>query len=145
VSTEPPATAANPTPIDPAALVGLMPFAELLGVRIEAASATEVRALLDWAPEKCTAGGMLHGGALMALADSTGAVCAFLNLPAGASTTTITAATNFFRGVRHGAVLAVARPLHTGRSTIVVQTDLTDADGRRVAQVTQTQAVLAGR
>ena len=78
----------------------------------------------------------------MAMADSVGAVCAFLNLPAGATTSTIESKTNFFRGVREGAVHATSRPLHVGRTTIVVQTDLFDDRGKRVAQVTQTQAVL---
>ena len=87
---------------------------------------------------------MLHGGALMALADSLGGICAFLNLPSGAQTTTVTSTTSFMRGVREGEVTAVARPLHAGRRVIVVQTDLHDDGGRRVAQVTQTQAVLGG-
>ncbi len=81
----------------------------------------------------------------MAFADTLGAICAFLNLPSGAATATIESKTNFFRPVRHGHVEATTRPLHTGRTTIVVQTDLCDADGRRVAQVTQTQAVLLAR
>jgi 1,4-dihydroxy-2-naphthoyl-CoA hydrolase len=87
-------------------------------------------------------GGVLHGGVLMALADTLGACCAVLNLPAGATTSTIESKTNFFRAVRGGIVEAVSRPLHVGRTTIVVQTDLSDEQGRRVAQVTQTQAVL---
>ena len=78
----------------------------------------------------------------MAAADSMGAVCAALNLPPGAGTATIESKTNFFRAVRGGHVEGVTRPLHVGRRVIVVQTDLSDADGRRVAQVTQTQAVL---
>ncbi len=81
----------------------------------------------------------------MALADSLGALCAFLNLPAGAAgTSTIESKTNFFRAVRGGQVIATARPLHVGRTIIVVQTDIRDAGGRRVAQATQTQAVLSG-
>ena len=86
----------------------------------------------------------MHGGALMALADSLGGICAFLNLPSGAQTTTISSSTAFMRGVREGEVLAVSRPLHAGRTVIVVRTDLTDDEGRPVAQVTQTQAVRAG-
>jgi uncharacterized protein (TIGR00369 family) len=84
----------------------------------------------------------MHGGALMALADSLGAACAFLNLPAGSSTTTLESKTNFMRAVREGEARGVARPLHVGRRFIVVQTDLYDDQDRRVAQVTQTQAVL---
>lgn len=97
---------------------------------------------MEWAPERCTTGGVLHGGALMALADSTGAYCAVLNLPPGAGTATIESKTNFFQAVREGFVDAVSTPLHVGRTTIVVQTDLHDNQGRRVARVTQTQAVL---
>jgi uncharacterized protein (TIGR00369 family) len=78
----------------------------------------------------------------MALADSLGGICAFLNLPPGAATSTIESKTNFFRGVRSGSAHASCRPLHVGRRTIVVQTDITDDSGKRVAQVTQTQAVL---
>ncbi|MBA9005553.1 MULTISPECIES: PaaI family thioesterase [Thermomonospora] len=126
-------------------LLEAMPFAVALGVRIDAAAPGEVTGRLDWAPERCTAGGAMHGGALMALADSLGAVCAFLNLPPETWTTTLESKTNFFRGVREGTVRAVARPLHAGRTSIVVQTDLYDDRDRRVAQVTQTQAVLAAR
>jgi 1,4-dihydroxy-2-naphthoyl-CoA hydrolase len=123
-------------------LLAAMPFAAACGIELESATAEEVRARLDWSKERCTAGGVLHGGALMTLADSAGALCAFLNLPAGATTTTLESKTNFFRAVRKGAAHAVARPLHAGRSVIVVQTDVQDDDGKRVAQVTQTQMVL---
>jgi 1,4-dihydroxy-2-naphthoyl-CoA hydrolase len=128
--------------ISPDELTSLMPFAGTTGLVIESASAEEVTGRLPWAPERCTAGGVMHGGALITLADSVGAACAFLNLPPGANTTTVETSTRFFRGVPDGEVRAVARPLHAGRTTIVVQTDLYDADGRRVAQTTQTQAVL---
>ncbi|MEV5753639.1 PaaI family thioesterase [Actinoallomurus sp. NPDC052308] len=128
--------------ISPDELLSAMPFAGATGLVIESASAEEVTGRLPWAPERCTAGGVMHGGALITLADSVGAACAFLNLPPGAKTTTVETSTRFFRGVRDGDVRAVARPLHTGRTTIVVQTDLYDDDGRRVAQTTQTQAVL---
>jgi uncharacterized protein (TIGR00369 family) len=134
-------TTAN-TEMTPDRLVEAMPFAKALGVRIEAAAPGEVTGRLAWSPERCTAGGLMHGGALMALADSLGAVCAFLNLPPGASTSTLESKTNFFRGVRDGGVRGVSRPLHVGRTSIVVQTDLYDARERRIAQVTQTQAVL---
>jgi uncharacterized protein (TIGR00369 family) len=78
----------------------------------------------------------------MALADSVGAICAYLNLPEGATTSTIESKTNFFRGVRSGFVRATARPVHIGNRTIVVQTDLIDEKDRSVALVIQTQAVL---
>jgi uncharacterized protein (TIGR00369 family) len=123
-------------------LVAMMPFAAWLGLVLDSATPDEVRARLTWAPHLCTTGGLLHGGALMALADSTGGICAYLNLRPGASTATTSSATVFTRAVRDGDVTAIARPLHVGRTVIVVQTDLTDQAGRRVAQVTQTQAVL---
>lgn len=79
----------------------------------------------------------------MSLADSAGAVCAFLNLPEGATgTSTIESKTNFLGAVTAGSVMAMASPLHLGRSTIVVETSLEASDGRLVAKVTQTQAVL---
>jgi uncharacterized protein (TIGR00369 family) len=128
---------------DLAGLVDMMPFAAGLGIVLDAAATGEVRGRVAWAPERCTSGGILHGGVLMALADSLGGICAFLNLPPGALTATTSSATVFTRAVRSGEVTGVTRPLHVGRSVIVVQTDLTDDRGRRVAQVTQTQAVLA--
>src|SRR4051794_39068901 len=124
------------------ALQDAMPFANLLGVELTAASPTEVRATMAWAEKRCTSGGVLHGGALMGLADSLGGICAFLNLPEGAGTTTIESKTNFLRGVSEGHVDAIARPLHVGRRFIVIETDLFDARDKRVARVTQTQAVL---
>jgi 1,4-dihydroxy-2-naphthoyl-CoA hydrolase len=122
--------------------LSLVPFAAELGLEVADASREEVRGSMAWAPELCTAGGVLHGGALIAFADTLGAICAFLNLPEGATTATIESKTNLFRPVREGHVTGIARPLHVGRSFIVVQTDLTDDDVRGVAQVTQTQAVL---
>jgi uncharacterized protein (TIGR00369 family) len=120
-----------------------MPFGALLGVEVDDAAPAEVRGGLQWSPERCTAGGVLHGGALIGLADSLGGFCAYLNLPEGATgTATVESKTNFFRAVRGGRVSAVSRPLHIGRTFIVVQTDLRDEGGRHVAQVTQTQAVL---
>ena len=120
-----------------------MPLAKTLGLEMIAATADEVRARLPFQERLCTAGGILHGGALMSLADAAGAYCAFLNLPEGATgTATIESKTNFFRAVRDGHVVATSRPLHRGRTTIVVETDLHDAAGKHVARVTQTQAVL---
>lgn len=81
--------------------------------------------------------------ALMTLGDSMGGICAFLNLPEGATTSTVESKTNFFRAVKGGIVESVTKPLHVGRNFIVVQTDLRDDQGRMVGQVTQTQAVLA--
>ena len=129
---------------DLGALVAAMPHAAALGVALESASADEVVGGFDWAEERCTAGGVIHGGALMALADSVGAVCAFLGLPPGTTTATTSSTTHFLRAVREGRVTATARPLHRGRAQVVVKTDLTDAQGRLVATVTQSQAVLGG-
>ena len=128
--------------VDPGEILAGQPFAVLLGLEAAEATAAEVRVRMAWLAERCTAQGILHGGALMSLADATGATLAVLNLPEGAWTSTIESKTNFFRAVREGYVEATARPLHVGRTTIVVQTDLRDAEGRRVAQTTQTQAVL---
>jgi uncharacterized protein (TIGR00369 family) len=133
------------TTIDDTWVQESMPFARLIGVRLVAAAPDEVRGELDWTPDRCTTLSVLHGGALMAFADTMGAICALLNLRPGEGTSTIESKTNFFRAVRSGTVGAVARPLHVGRTTVVVQTDLWDDQGRRVAQVTQTQAVLAPR
>jgi 1,4-dihydroxy-2-naphthoyl-CoA hydrolase len=119
-----------------------MPLGTTLGIRTFG-DAEEIDASLEWAPELCTAGGVLHGGVLMSLADAAGAVCAFVNLPEGARTVTIESKTNFLGAVRGGEVTARAKPLHVGKTTIVVETDVFDAAGRRVARTTQTQAVLA--
>ncbi len=118
-----------------------MPLGATLGIRTSG-DPDEVEATLEWAPELCTAAGVLHGGVLMALADSAGGVCAFLNLPAGAHTATIESKTNFFGAVKEGTVRARSRALHRGRTTIVVETDLYDSSDRHVARTTQTQAVL---
>jgi uncharacterized protein (TIGR00369 family) len=123
-------------------LAASIPFAATLGMRVTAAEAEEVRGSMAWAEERCTAAGTLHGGALMGFADTLGAICAFLNLPEGATTATVESKTNFFRPVRDGHVNGSSRPLHVGRSFIVVQTELADDEGRAVGIVTQTQAVL---
>ena len=127
---------------EPADLLALMPFAAAAGIEIDRAAPEEVSGRLPWAPGRCTAGGLLHGGALMTLADSVGAVCAFLNLPPGSSTSTVSSTTSLVRGVRSGTAHAVARPAHVGRSFILVEVEITDDDGRLVARTTQTQAVL---
>jgi 1,4-dihydroxy-2-naphthoyl-CoA hydrolase len=121
-----------------------LPFSELVGIEITAATRDEVRGRMPWREDLCTLGGILHGGALMTLADTVGAACAFLNLPSGASTATIESKTNLLRAVRGGHVEATATPVHVGRTMIVVQTDLRDDQGRRVALTTQTQAVIPG-
>jgi uncharacterized protein (TIGR00369 family) len=134
--------ASEPTPTaTPEQFRDSMPFFALIGVELLEASTELVVGTLQFAPERCTAGGLLHGGALMALADGCGGVCAFLNLPQGAiGTATIESKTNFLRGVREGAVTARTRPLHAGRTTIVIETEIARADGALAAKVTQTQA-----
>jgi 1,4-dihydroxy-2-naphthoyl-CoA hydrolase len=126
-------------------LLTLMPYAVALGVVLEEATPSLTRASLRWSPDRCTVDSAMHGGALMSLADSVGAVCAYLNVPDGAGTSTVESKTNFFRALREGTAHATARPLHVGRSFIVIQTDLTDDLGRAVGQTTQTQAVIAPR
>jgi 1,4-dihydroxy-2-naphthoyl-CoA hydrolase len=130
---------------DTDALLAIMPFAKRLGIEQVAAAPELVTGRVLWAESLCTSFGVLHGGVLMALADSIGAYCAVLNLPEGMATSTIESKTNFLRAVRSGHVEARARPLHVGRTTIVIDTDLYDDEDRLVGRVTQTQAVLAPR
>jgi uncharacterized protein (TIGR00369 family) len=114
----------------------------LIGMRIVEAGADRVIAELEIRDNLCTVGGALHGGTLMALADTVGAVATIVNLPAGASTTTIESKTNFFAAGRTGVVRAESTPLHKGKRTMVWQTRVTDASGRLLAQTIQTQMVL---
>jgi uncharacterized protein (TIGR00369 family) len=119
-----------------------MPLAGHLGVEGVEAGPERVVLRGAWAPEHCTASGILHGGYLMTLADMTAAMLAYLNVPAGGTTTTIEAKTNFLAAVRSGAVTASAELVHKGRRTIVLQVDTTDEAGRLVARTLQTQAVI---
>ncbi len=135
--------AALPDLSDPAALVGTMPFAVHAGVEIESASKEAVVGHLDWAPERCTIGGILHGGALMTLADSLGAVAAFLHLPEGASTATVSSSTVLLRPAKAGRTTGTSRVVNAGRRFITVQTDLADEAGKPISTTTQVQAVLA--
>ena len=125
-----------------AELLAVVPFIATLGIEVVSASPEEVVGRLAWREELCTAGGALNGGALMSLADNMGGTCAFLNLPPGAGTATISSSTNFLRGVREGYVTATSRPLRVGRTVIVVETELRDDDGRLAAHTTQAQAVI---
>lgn len=119
-----------------------MPLAGLLG--IEAVEGRRERVVLGgaWAPEHCTAAGVLHGGYLMSLADMAAALLAHLNLPDGTRTATIEAKTNFLAAVRSGRVTATAELVHTGRATTVLQVDVIDDEGRLVSRTLQTQAVI---
>ena len=122
---------------------GLVPLAVTLGITADAAGPEGVVLSLDWAQNLTTGGGVLHGGIVMALADTSGAVCAFLNLPEGAGgTTTIESKTNFMAATRSGTVKAHSRPLHVGRRVIVVETEIRGNDGKLAAKTIQSQAVL---
>jgi uncharacterized protein (TIGR00369 family) len=132
---------------DPAQVIReLMPLAATMGIRADVYARDQVVLSMDWAPSLCTAGGILHGGAVMALADSAGAACTILNLPEGATgTTTIESKTNFLGAIRSGSVSATSTVLHRGGTTIVVETLVRDEAGKLVAKVTQTQLVLRPR
>lgn len=124
-----------------AGMLSLMPFALTLGIRLEKAGPQEVIGVLPLADTLATAGGIMHGGALMALADSVGGICAYLNLSPGYTTATANSSTNFVRPVRKGVARAVSMPLYVGRTMIVVQTDVLDNYGQLAARVNQTQTV----
>jgi len=133
--------------IDPAGLTahhkGCLP--ELLGMRFVEATTDRVVAELAIRDDLKTIGGRLHGGTIMALADTVAATATFLNLPQGASTTTLESKTNFFAGASEGTVRAASTPLHRGRTTMVWETRVIDASGRLLALVIQTQMVLLPR
>ena len=114
----------------------------LLGLHFTDASPERVAAQLEHRPELTTFGGSLHGGTLMALADTVGAFATALNLPPGASTTTLESKTNFFAAGRGGTIRAESTPLHRGRRTMVWQTRVTDESGRLLSLTIQTQMVL---
>jgi uncharacterized protein (TIGR00369 family) len=128
--------------VDPAALVATMPFAVHCGITIESASKDAVVGHIDWAEDRCTIGGLMHGGALMTLADSLGAVAAFLHLPEGASTATVSSNTSLLRGLREGRATGTSTVINAGKRFITVRTDVVDADGRLLITTTQVQAVL---
>ncbi len=118
-------------------------FPGLMGVRITAVASERVVGTLEVRPDLCTTGGVLHGGALMAFADTLGAVGTFANLAEGTRTTTIESSTKFIAATRVGStVTAECVALHRGRTTMVWQTSVRAADGRLCAVVTQTQLVL---
>lgn len=121
-----------------------MPFSKLMGVRVVEATPALVRGELEVRADLCTAGGILHGGAIMAFADALGAIGAFLTLPGGAAgTTTIESKTNFLAAAPQGTlVTGEATAVSVGRRLSVWQTHIRRADGKPVALVTQTQMVL---
>ena len=120
-----------------------LPFAELIGIEFTEAAPEKVVAEMTVRGDLCTRPAVLHGGAIMAFADTLGAAGTFLNLPEGAGTTTIESKTNFIAAAPLGTrVTGEATPVHRGRRTMVWQTRITTAEGRLVALVTQTQLVL---
>ncbi len=124
-------------------LYSSMPLCKRLGFEVETMAPDVVVLGIDWSDDLCTTAGALHGGLLMALADSAGGACAFVNLPAGATgTSTIESKTNFLGSARKGRFLATSRPLHIGGTTIVVETEVRDEAGKLITKTTQTQVVL---
>jgi len=120
-----------------------LPFAKLLGLQITTVTPERVEAQLTVREDLCTRPAVLHGGAVMSLADTLGAVATVANLPPGMTTTTIESKTNFFAAIPVGdTAKAECTPLHRGRTTMVWQTRITRADGRLAALVTQTQLVI---
>jgi uncharacterized protein (TIGR00369 family) len=120
-----------------------LPFAELLGIEFLSATTDKVVAEMVVREDLCTNPAVLHGGAIMAFADTLGAIGTIVNLPQGAGTTTIESKTNFLASAPVGArVIGETTPIHRGRRTMVWQTRVSTAEGRLVALVTQTQLVL---
>jgi 1,4-dihydroxy-2-naphthoyl-CoA hydrolase len=123
-----------------------MPFSELLGIRVTTSTPDLVEAEMEVRPDLCTIPAVLHGGAMMALADSVGALATVLNLPDGAWTTTIESKTNFLAALPVGEVArAACTPIHKGRQTMVWQTRISRTDGRLAGVVTQTQLVIPAK
>jgi 1,4-dihydroxy-2-naphthoyl-CoA hydrolase len=120
---------------------GLLP--DLLGIRFTDVTPDKVVADLTVRKDLCTVGDNLHGGAIMAFADTLGAVAAILNMAEGSRTTTIESKTNFIGGAPVGSrVVGESTPVHKGRTTVVCQTTIRSEAGKLVALVTQTQLVI---
>jgi 1,4-dihydroxy-2-naphthoyl-CoA hydrolase len=120
-----------------------LPFAELLGIEVASASADEVVGEMTVREDLCTVPAVLHGGAIVAFADTLGAMATLVNLPQGAWTTTIESKTNFVAPAPVGTrVIGETTPVHRGRRTMIWQTRISTPEGRLVALVTQTQLVL---
>ena len=121
----------------------MLPFAELLGIEFISAAPDKVVAEMTVREDLCTRPAVLHGGAIMALADTLGATGTIVNLPQGAGTTTIESKTNFVAPAPVGTrVIGETTPIHRGRRTMIWQTRISTSEGRLVALVTQTQLVL---
>jgi uncharacterized protein (TIGR00369 family) len=120
-----------------------LPFAELLGIEFVSASPERVVAEMTVREDLCTVPAVLHGGAIMAFADTLGAMGTIVNLPQGAGTTTVESKTNFVAPAPVGArVIGETTPVHRGRRTMIWQTRISTSEGRLIALVTQTQLVL---
>jgi 1,4-dihydroxy-2-naphthoyl-CoA hydrolase len=121
----------------------MLPFAELLGIEFVSASADKIIAEMTVREDLCTRPAVLHGGAVMAFADTLGATGTIINLPQGAGTTTIESKTNFVAPAPVGTrVIGETTPIHRGRRTMIWQTRISTSEGRLVALVTQTQLIL---
>jgi 1,4-dihydroxy-2-naphthoyl-CoA hydrolase len=134
--------------MDPLAILAQnrLPFAELLGIRFISASPDRIEATMEVRDDLCTTPAVLHGGAIMSLADTLGACATVLNLEDGAGTTTLESKTNFLAPAPvNTTVTAECTPIHRGKRTMVWQTRVSAADGRLIAVVTQTQIVLDAR
>lgn len=130
----------TPHEADLTAVRDMIPFAAELGIELLEAGPALVKGRLEWTPRRTTTADVMHGGAIMALADTCGGLCAFLNLPESAiGTATIESKTNFMRAIRGGAATATTHPLHKGRTMIVLDTDVVRDDGKLAAKVIQTQ------
>jgi 1,4-dihydroxy-2-naphthoyl-CoA hydrolase len=133
-------------PPGPDALREMIPFAAAIGIELLETGPDLVSGRLRWSPERTTTADVMHGGAIMALADTCGGVCAFLNIPEGAQgTATVESKTNFLRAITGGFAVATTRPLHNGRTLIVLETEVIRDDGKLAAKVTQTQTYLYAR
>ncbi|HJY49667.1 MAG TPA: PaaI family thioesterase [Stellaceae bacterium] len=120
-----------------------LPFAELLGIAFVSASPDRIVAEMTVREDLCTTPAVLHGGAIMAFADTLGAMGTIVNLPQGAGTTTVESKTNFVAPAPVGTrVIGETTPVHRGRRTMIWQTRISTSEGRLVALVTQTQLVL---
>lgn len=132
--------------MDTEQLQAVIPLCATLGMRAVEVTADRVELEMDWAASLTTTGGAMHGGALMALADSAGAVAAFTNLPDGATgTTTVSSSTNFLGAARSGTVRAVSKVMHAGSTTIAVTTEVRDDRDKLVVVTNQVQLVLRPR
>ena len=132
-----------PTPAEIQALIApLLPG--LMGIELQEATKERVVATMRVRADLCTTGGTLHGGAVMAFADTLGAVGTVMNLPPKARTTTIESSTKFLKGAAAGSIVTgESRPFHVGRTTMVWQTEIRNDAGKLCAVVTQTQLVIA--